>query len=89
MDTKTNLKDLYSFPGFRALIRLKPHPEDSNARVVTLRRRQKKVFVPVVAMPKAVFTIARYIVSVMFQAVAHAYMLSSSIAGFSARGARP
>lgn len=89
MDTKQSLKDLYSFPGFSALVRLKPHPEDADARVVTLRRRQKKVFVPVVAMLKAVFTIAGYIVSVMSQAAARACMLSLSIAGYFAGGARP
>jgi hypothetical protein len=89
MDNKTSLKDLYSFPGFRALVRLKPHPEDADARVVALRRRQKKVFVPVAAMLKAAFTIAGYIAFVMSQAAARACMLSSSIAGYFAKGARP
>lgn len=45
----TYLKDLYSFPGFRALARLKPHPEHPGAMVVTLKRRQKKRFVPAVS----------------------------------------
>lgn len=90
MDTKIiSLKDLYSFSGFRALVRLKPHPEDADARVVILRRRQKKVFVAVVVMPKVVFMTAGCIASVMFQAAARACMLSSSIVGFSASGARP
>lgn len=89
MDTKTSLKDLYSFPGFRTLIRLRPHPGDLEARVVTLRRRQKKAFVPVADMSSAVFTTAGRIVSVMSQAAARECMLSSSIAGFSAQGARP
>jgi hypothetical protein len=47
MDKKTNLKDLYSFPGLRACTRIKPHPGHPGARVVTLKRRQKKLFVPV------------------------------------------
>lgn len=45
MDKKPTLKDLYSFPGFRALARLKPHPYHPGAMVVTLKRRQKKLFV--------------------------------------------
>ncbi len=89
MKTKTSLKDLYSFPGFRALIRLRPHPEDPDARVVTLRRRQKKVLVPAADMSSAVFMTTGRIVSAMSQAVEHECMLSSSIAGFSAQGARP
>jgi hypothetical protein len=45
MEKTTYLKDLYSFPGFRALARLKPHPNHPGAMVVTLQRRQKKRFV--------------------------------------------
>lgn len=41
MNNKTSLKDLYSFPGFRALVRLKDYPEHPGARVVTLLRRKK------------------------------------------------
>jgi len=47
MDTKTSFKDLYSFPGFRASAHLKPHPEHPGARITTLKRRQKKLLVPV------------------------------------------
>jgi len=47
MNNKTSLKDLYSFPGFRALARLKDYPEHPGARVVTLLRRKKKRFVHV------------------------------------------
>lgn len=36
------IKDLYGFPGFQASARLKPHPTDKDARIVTLKRRQKK-----------------------------------------------
>ena len=46
MNNQTSLKDLYSFPGFRAGVKLKPHPGHPGARVVTLKRRQKKVFAP-------------------------------------------
>lgn len=46
MNNQTSLKDLYSFHGFRAGVKLKPHPGHLGARVVTLKRRQKKVFAP-------------------------------------------
>jgi hypothetical protein len=88
MNTKISLKDLYSFPGFRALIRLKPHPEDHDARVVTLRRRQKKAFVPVAVMLKAVFMTAECIAFVMSQAAARACTLSLSIAEYFAKGVK-
>lgn len=42
MKVKDTLKSLYSFPGFEALSDLKPHLRDPEARVVTLRRHQKK-----------------------------------------------
>ena len=43
----THIKDLYSLPGFRAQARLKEHPEVQGAYIVTLKRRQKKRYVPV------------------------------------------
>ena len=42
METIKTLKDIYSFPGFRARARLKPHPKDPDGRIVRLERRQKK-----------------------------------------------
>lgn len=43
MKTKTSLRSLYSFPGFRALARFKCGVKgDPKARVVQLVRRQKK-----------------------------------------------
>lgn len=59
MNNKTSLKDLYSFPGFRALARLKSHPDHPGARVVTLQRRQKKRFVLAGLFIKAGMTAAR------------------------------
>lgn len=41
MEIKKTLRDIYSFPGFRARDRLKPHPKDRDGRIVTLERRQK------------------------------------------------
>ncbi len=45
MNNQTSFKDLYNFPGFRASVRIKPHPDHPGARVTTLKRRQKKLFV--------------------------------------------
>ena len=42
METIQTLRDIYSFPGFRARARLKPHPKDPKGRIVRLERRQKK-----------------------------------------------
>jgi hypothetical protein len=49
MDTQTALQDLYSWPGFRACGRLQQHPLDPLAKVILLRRRQKKVSAPAAA----------------------------------------
>lgn len=42
METIQTLRDIYSYPGFRARARLKPHPKDPEGRIVRLERRQKK-----------------------------------------------
>lgn len=42
MKTETTLNALYSFPGFRALSKLKGVLGDPKARVIVLDRRQKK-----------------------------------------------
>jgi hypothetical protein len=47
MKTNKTFRDLYKSPGFRARATLRPHPEDPDGYIVTLDRRQKKLFVPV------------------------------------------
>jgi len=89
MTTPYTIKDLYSFPGFEALLTLQEVPEDPGARVITLRRRQKKVFAPAAAMCNAAFTIAKSTAFGIFQAPAFVYGSSSNIAGSIATGARP
>ena len=42
METIKTLRDIYSFPGFRARARLKPHPKDPQGRIMRLERRHKK-----------------------------------------------
>jgi hypothetical protein len=43
MQTIKTLRDVYSFPGFRARATLMPHPKDTDGRIVKLERRQKKL----------------------------------------------
>jgi hypothetical protein len=64
MGTTTHIKDLYSFPGFRAHSRLKPHPTVPGASVVTLVRRQKKACAPIASAPCAGFEAVAFIVAV-------------------------
>jgi hypothetical protein len=82
------IRDLFSFPGFQALTTLQEVPEDPGARVITLRRRQKKVPAPVVAMFSEAFTIAWSTVSGIFLEGAFGSGLTLSIAGSFATGAR-
>jgi hypothetical protein len=88
MTKPKTIKDLYSFPGFEALLTLKDIPEDPGARVITLRRRQKKALALVAGTPNAVFTTIRLIVFGIFQELVFAYGLNSSTAGSNAIGAR-
>jgi hypothetical protein len=42
MENKIRLIDEYRYPGFRPLTMVTHHPQDPGARIITLRRRQKK-----------------------------------------------
>ena len=88
MATKTTLKDLYSFPGFRARARLKPHFADSEGRIVTLERRQKKRFVPAAAKRYAVFGIAELTWYGIWMPVQPASTLRLNTDGYTARTVR-
>jgi hypothetical protein len=56
MKTKTSLRSLYNFPGFRALARFKCGIKgDPKARVIQLVRRQKKRFAQGAAGESTVF----------------------------------
>ncbi len=87
MATKTTLKELYSFPGFRARATLKPHAADSDGRIVTLERRQKKQFVLAVAQQCAAFGIAEPTWCGM--RVQPASILRLNTDGYTARTVRP
>jgi len=89
MKNSKTIKDLYSFPGFTALLTLKSHPEDSAARVITLRRRQKKTPVPVVGTSSAAFTTTKFTAFEIWSELASACGSNSSTAGSTAGGAKP
>jgi hypothetical protein len=89
MKTKTTLSDLYSFPGFRALSKLKGILGDSPARVITLRRRQKKRHALHVAIAKEAVTIRVFTGCGTWIAAEPQFTWSSSTVGFFAAIARP
>ncbi len=89
MTIPKTIKDLYSFPGFEALLTLQDVPEDPGARVITLRRRQKKIPAPVAGIPNVAFTTVKSTACVICQEPAFACGLNSSTAGSNAAGAEP
>ena len=44
MEKYKRLADEYAYPGFRPLSRVRIHPDKQEARIITLRRRQKKLY---------------------------------------------
>jgi len=84
---KTTLRSLYSFPGFQAQAALKGVPEDPGARIIVLRRRQKKRPVPAVTVKQA-STIGALIRFATWTLAASASTWNSSIAGYTAKGVK-
>ena len=85
---KATLRSLYSFPGFQALSTLKEVPEDPGARIIVLRRRQKKRSAPAVTLRRA-FTIGLLIRSEIWILAAFASIWSLNTAEYLASGVRP
>lgn len=88
MDKKTTLKDLCSFTGFRALARLRSHPEHPGAVIVTLQRRQKKRFVPAAKFTANGTTRGKKS-SVTWMPLARQHTWNLKSAGSTAQGAKP
>jgi hypothetical protein len=89
MAFKTTLKDLYSFPGFRAHAKLKPHAKDPEGRIVTLERRQKKQFVPAAARHCGVSGIGELTWYAIWMPVQPVSILRLNTAGYNARTVKP
>jgi hypothetical protein len=81
----TTLKDLYRFPGFRPLSRLRPHPQDPKGYILTLHRRQKKHYVHAVAKQfMGLDLVASTEYAILMQGTL-TYTLSSNTVGLNAR----
>lgn len=89
METIRTLQDIYSFPGFRARARLKPHPKDPQGRIVRLERRQKKQSALDVAGRYQGFEIEERTRFETLMPEQPAYTLNSSTAGLPVRTVKP
>jgi hypothetical protein len=89
METIKTLRDIYSFPGFRARATLKPHPKDPDGRIVRLERRQKKQSALAAVGRYQAFGTDALTWSGTWTPVQPEYTLNSSIAGLPARSAKP
>lgn len=81
------IKDLCGFPGFRAQARVKEHPLDPGARIVVLKRRQKKRYAPAAAPRYGVFGIEGPTEYVTLTLPLRGFIWSLSTGGYSVRGA--
>jgi hypothetical protein len=89
MKTIKTLRDVYSFPGFRARSTLKPNPKDPNGRIVRLERRQKKQSAHAVVGRHQAFGTDEPMWYATWMPEQPEYILSSSTAGLPARSVKP
>ena len=87
MKTNQTLNKLYSFPGFRALTKLKGMFGDFPARIVTLVRRQKKRHATHAARPLSASMTAKLIRCEMSIPEACGFIWNLSTAGSTAGSA--
>jgi hypothetical protein len=87
METGRTLRDLFSFPGFVASAKLKGVFGDPRARVVTLRRRKKRLCVRIAAICAAAATTSSPAAPETFGWPAGFCMLSLIAGVFAARDA--
>ena len=89
MRNKLSLSDLYRFPGFRPKKTIHGIFGDSRARVITLVRRGKKLFVELASLSVDPDTIEKQYWRAIFPAETHAFISSlnygASYAGVAAR----
>ena len=89
METIKTLRDIYSFPGFRARARLKPHPKDPEGRIVRLERRQKKQSALDVVVRYQAFETEELTLSETWMPGQPVYTSNSSTAGLPVRIVKP
>lgn len=77
MIKRKRLVDEYEYAGFRPLSTIKKHPTNPNARIITLRRRQKKQSVAVADQFISNSTIENYGLSATCPVAMQRYTLKS------------
>jgi hypothetical protein len=81
MIKQQRLVDEYRYPGFRPLATIRNHPVDSDARIITMRRRQKKRFADAVERFIIHSMTERNGLSVTCHAQMHGYILKLRYVG--------
>ena len=71
MHNRQRLVDEYRYPGFRPLSTIKNHLVDSDTRIITMRRRQKKQYADAVERLITHSMIERHDLSVIYHAETH------------------
>jgi hypothetical protein len=69
------LVDEYAYPGFRPLSRVRAHPYKEDTRIITLRRRQKKLYVEHAAQHLMYFMTENFVLSAISPVVMHGFIL--------------
>ena len=77
MKNKYRLVDEYKYLGFRPLSKVQAHSHFSDARVIVMRRRQKKLYAAVAAQDTIHTTTSHYALSVIDHAAMPVYILRS------------
>ena len=85
MQKAKRLQDEYRFPGYRPQATIKGIFGDPEARVVVLRRRQKKRFAGVAATLNGVFTTAKPDESEIYRVVRNEYLWKWKSGEYSAK----
>jgi hypothetical protein len=89
MTAKQTLLSLYSFKGFRARSKLKGIDKDPEARVITLKRRQKKRNARAAGKVHAHSMIPKSNACAIYPRAGRGYFSSSNSDGFIAKAAVP
>jgi hypothetical protein len=87
MAKKRQLVDEYRFPGFRPQARIKGEFGDPKARIIRLKRSQKKRFVAVAGKRTELITTRRYDVFGIYHVGMQGFIWRWKYGGYCARGA--
>jgi hypothetical protein len=85
MNKYKRLVNEYAYHGFRPLSKVEVHPDIPDARIITLRRRQKKAYVAAAVKHTMPIMIRKQGLSVIFPVEMPGFILKLRYAGLSAR----